>query len=219
MLPSGDPHARLACYHEVTDRIEDVQTFTLSRWRIKNELDNVLSLVMNQSQAGGHEFALKCYKHTMEFLNELPEHVRPKARETLDEIGTRFSRDIQDCNYWWTARLASHMFYLEQFKAIIYPSIPYKHRAVCIAMPANIADEHLELLSGSLMQLHRSDGHVREFCYRNFSVEGDQLIWSDDNTPQPGRPKYASSTVPRDCSPCERQRDLIFHRMTREAHR
>ena len=170
---------------------------------------------MNPGQAGGNVFALKCYRHTMEFLEEIPDYARPKARETLEEIGARFSREITDCDYWWTSKLARIMFYQERFRAIIYPSIPYKYRAVCIAMPSIIADIHLELISGSLMQLHRSQGHVREFSYRGFSVEGDKLVWSEDNTPQPGRPEYARSTIPRDCSPCERQRDLLFNRMNR----
>lgn len=210
MLPTGNAHARLACYHEVASRIQPIQTFTLSRWRVKRELDKVLSLVMHPNQAQGHELARRSYAHTMEFLKELPDHLQPAALNALNTAGARFSRNIDDCDYWWSVRFANNVFYVQDFNAIIYPSIPYKHQAICIAMPGIIADECLEPVGGSLFQLHQMDGAMREFSYQNFSVEGERLIWTMDKTPQPGFREYARSTVPRDCSPCEKQRDMFL---------
>lgn len=214
MLPSGDPHARLACYHEVASHVQPVQTFTMSRWRVKKQIENVLSLVMHPNQANDHELARRCYEHTMEYLRALPLHIQSKALTALHKTGKEFSSEVEDCNYWWQATFAHHVFHNQGFKAILYPSVPYKYRMMCIAMPASIANEHLEPVYGTLFQLHHIDGRMREVSYKEFHVEGNGLIWRDDITHQPGFVEYARSTVPRNCSPCEMQRDRYLRYVT-----
>lgn len=207
MLPTGGRGPRLAAYQEIADDVNPIPTFTVSRWRLKKPLTGVLSLIMHEAQAGGNDFAQLTYQRNMAYIEDLPFLYRGQVKRTLDQIGQMFAKKVTDCDYRRTVEFANYYFN-EGFNAIIYPSVSYDYKAVCIAMPKHVADEYLQAVRGGLIQIHLMDGGQDECCYQTFTVEGGTLKWTDYDDGQK-RPPFTSSFIPQRDNPCRDLRDRL----------
>ncbi|MBL7952068.1 MAG: hypothetical protein JNM62_10140 [Flavobacteriales bacterium] len=210
MLATGGIGPRLAACQEVGDEHHWPPTFTVSRWRVKKTLPDVASVIMHESQTKGNAFAHLTYVRNFQYLSELPTSIIAKSKAHLEYIGQQFARKITDCRYELTVRFANYLFD-NGMNAIIYPSVSKDYDSICIALPADVADEYLEPVGGGLTQIHRTAPDLAdECCYQTFTVKGERLIWSpyDDQGPE-RHPFDENSIIPHRLNPCKALREQL----------
>lgn len=152
---------RAVTYFETSSRIRELsqpgpfaETFTVSRWRIKNTFQ-VVEIIYGEDYKGKSEYVRLALENQSKNLNNeiarLEKQTGVNYRDLFESQARLFSTEFSKTNidtpddYKISAALSKYFFTLTSLKGITYPSVPSGYQGQNVALTTETVDQHLIL--------------------------------------------------------------------------
>lgn len=173
--------------------IPNVQTFTISRWRPRRNVE-LATFVPSKTLAAGMSVAQDMYRAVEEMLGSLHGEDKERAQEMIDVLSDEFSKEVEGPDDYWISSLFAHQMYSVKL-GIAYPSKRADYMGFNVAVPAKAWDENFDLVDSVIYQYHKmGDKEITGAAYK-FAIPEEPFLWRDDPSENP-RPPFKLHPYP-----------------------
>ncbi|MBL7851624.1 MAG: hypothetical protein JNN04_12035 [Cyclobacteriaceae bacterium] len=184
------PQPRVAAYFETSDLVKSLndhdtveETFTLSRWRVLQDLE-VVEMIFSEAALKVNEYVQMSLNNQLKNITAHPQRDHCIAQGTL--FSNEFARtDIgkgQDYKYKISAAYANYLWNRTGLMGITYPSVPTEYKGQNVALLPAAVDGYLRLETvGEFKFVGRNNDNMvtlRRYC-KDFGIHETSFNWQE----------------------------------------
>lgn len=157
---------RAVAYFETSELLNELdkhenceEVFTLSRWRIFNDIE-VIEMIFSDEALKVNEYnrlslenQIKNYKHL-----PLADHYEQQLKFFSNEFAREDIKKGESHKYKITAAHSNYLWRKSHLKGITYPSVASKYLGQNVALLPDVVDKHLKLETVSMFKFEKRNG-------------------------------------------------------------